>query len=153
MRIVKMNTELEPYAGKAQRLKMIFLKSLLFRHSKSIRDYFADAVRIYILRGEEAARCAAIAAAKGAGKKQRQFMIESLSKMALNVMRNSPDRVTRKSIADRILSLKDAVELKDGRAGDFKAEIEKLSKMNEEYLASFNRADPSVFKRKHPQLF
>jgi hypothetical protein len=132
---------------------MIFWKSMLFRHSQSIRDYFADAVRVYILRGEEAARCAAIAAAKGAGKKQRQFMIESLSKMASNVMRNSPDKATRKSIADRILSLKDEVELKNGRAGDFKAEIEKLSRMNEEYLASFNRADSSVFKRKHPQLF
>ena len=132
---------------------MIFLKRLLFRHSKSIQNYFADAVRVYVLCGEEGARCAAIAAAKGAGKKQRQSMIESLSKMESNLTRNSRERHNHKGLADRILSLRDAVERLNGRADDFQEEKEKLAQMNEEYLACFNRADPSIFKRKYPHLF
>ena len=129
------------------------LKRLLFRHSEKINDYFADAVRVYALSGEEDACCAAIAAAKTAGKKQRQSMIASLSKMASNVMRNHPERIARKSIADRILLLKEALEFRGGEASGFKEGQEKLWKMNAEYLSCLNRADPSVFKRKYTHLF
>ena len=129
------------------------LKGLLFRHSEKINDYFADAVRVYALSGEEEAYYAAIAAAKTAGKRQRQSMIASLSKMASNVMRNHPERIARKSIVDRILLLKEAVEVKDGEVCGFEEEQEKLSKMKAEYLSCLNRADSSVFKRKYPHLF
>jgi hypothetical protein len=128
------------------------LRNLLFRHSKKIHDYFTDAVRVYALRGEEDARCAAIVAAKVAGKKQRQSMVESLSKMAANVRRNSLDRMARKSIADRILLIKEEVNFKAWRGTGFPEE-EELSKMNAEYLSCLNRADPTIFKRKYPKLF
>ena len=63
---------------------MTFLKNLLFRRSKRINDYFAVAVKVYILKGEEDARCAALASlasAKVAGEKQRKLMIENMGSM------------------------------------------------------------------------
>jgi hypothetical protein len=132
------------------------LKNLLFRTSRGINDYFADAVRIYALRGEEDARCAAIAAARIAGKKQRRSMIEELSKMVSNVMKNYPHRAARKSIADRILFLKEELENKgwDSRdLRDLRTAKENLSKINAEYLSCLNQSDSSVFKRKYPNLF
>jgi hypothetical protein len=126
---------------------------MLFRHSKRINDYFADAVRVYALRGEEDAGCAAILAAIVARKKQRRSMIEQLSKMVSNVMQYYPDKMARESIAERILFVKREVEFSDGNRKDLKEEKEKLSKMNAEYLACLNREDPSIFKRTYPNLF
>ena len=130
-----------------------FLKNVLFRPSKKINDYFVNAVRVYALRGEEDAGCAAIAAAKVVGKKQRLSMIEGLLKMASNVKRDYPYKNARKSIADRILFLKGEIENKDWDSRDLREEKEKLSKINAEYLSCLNRFDPSVFKRKYPNLF
>jgi hypothetical protein len=139
--------------GKCGVLIVSLLRYLLFKHSKKINDYFFNAVRVYALRGEEDAGCAALIAAKVAGKNQRQSMIENLSKMASNVMKNFPDKNTRKSVADRILFLKGEVENKAWNSRDFREEKGKLSKINPEYLSCLNRSDPSVFKRKYPNLF
>ena len=130
-----------------------FLKNVLFRPSKKINDYFVNAVRVYALRGEEDAGCAAIAAAKVVGKKQRLSMIEGLLKMASNVKKDYPYKIARKSIADRILFLKGEIEKKDWDSRDLREEKEKLSKINAEYLSCLDRFDPSVFQRKYPKLF
>lgn len=132
---------------------MTFLKNLLFRHSKRINDYFADGVRVYVLKGEEDARCAALASAKVAGGKQRKLMIENLSEMASNVMRNFPDKQTRKSLTDRLLSIKQDIELKNWHLKDVREEKGKISKPISEYLSCLSQADPSVFRRKYPKLF
>ena len=126
---------------------------MLFRHSKRIQDYFADAVRVYALKGEEDARCAAIVAAIVAGKKQRRSMIEELSKMASNVMQGYPDKMARESIAERILFLKREVQFGGGDRKGIKEKKEKLSKMNAEYLSCLKRGEPAIFKRKYPHLF
>jgi hypothetical protein len=126
---------------------------MLFRHSKKIQDYFADAVRVYALKGEEDARCAALVAATVAGKKQRKSMIEELSKMASNVMLGYPDKMARESIAERILFLRREVELSSRDRKGMKEKKEKLSKINAEYLSCLKRGEPSIFKRKYPHLF
>jgi hypothetical protein len=130
----------------------MFFRNFLFRHSRGIHEYFTDAVRIYALSGDEDARCAVIVAAKVAGKKQRQSMVESLSKMAGNVRRKPSERVAGKSIAERILGLMREVNFKDGGRKGLGGE-EMFSKMNGEYLSCLNRGDPSIFKRKYPGLF
>jgi hypothetical protein len=132
---------------------MLFLKNLLFRHSKRINDYFADAVRIYALRGEEDAHWAALASAKAAGEKQRKLMLEHLSKMTSNVMQNVPDKLTRKSLCDRLLSLKQDIELRNWRLKNFGNEKGKISKPISEYLSCLGQADIFVFRRKYPELF
>ncbi len=130
-----------------------FWKGMLFRHSKRIQDYFEDAVRVYALKGEEDAGCAAIVAAIVAGKKQRRSMIEELSKMASNVMQGHPGKMARQPIAERIIFLKRRVELGGGDRKGIKEEKEKLSKINAEYLSCLERGEPSIFKRKYPHLF
>jgi len=129
------------------------LHRLLFGRSKRINDFFANAVKVYALKGEEDARCAAIAAAKASSKKQRKSMVALLVKMSVNVMQGYPDKAVRKSLSDRLLSLKKDIEIKDWNLGDLKQEEKKLAEINEEYRFCLNRVDPSIFKRKYPSLF
>ena len=132
---------------------MTFFKILLFRHSKKIREFFADAVKVYVLTGKEDVRRAALASAKNAGKRQRKLMIEYLSNMTSNVMKNLPDRLTRKSLADRLLALKQDIESKNWEVNDAREEKEKIEKPSSEYLSCLGQADPSIFRRKYPELF
>ena len=132
---------------------MAFLKNLIFRHSNGIMDYFSDAVRIYAFKTEEDARWAAVLAAKVAGKKQRKFMIDHLAQMASNVLKNYPNKPARKTLADRIVSLREEIESRNGNPRDAREVEEKLLKLNEEYLYSLRHGDSSIFRRKHPQCF
>ena len=130
-----------------------FLKTLLFRQTKRIVQYFSNAVRVYVLKGEEDARCAALAAAKIAGKKQRKTMVNLLSQMNSNVMLKYPDKSARDILSHRILSLINDMESKDWNPTDAHDEKDKLSKINAEYLSGLDQADPSIFIKKHPKLF
>lgn len=132
---------------------MTFLKNFLFRHSKGVTEYFSDAVRIYAFKGEEDARWAAVVAAKMAGKKQRKSMIDRLAQMNSNVLKNYPNKPTRKILVDRISSLQDEIESKN-RNPRYAVEAEKkLSELNGEYLYCLCQGDSTVFRRKHPQCF
>ena len=132
---------------------MAFLKNLLFRHSKGVMDYFSDAVRIYAFKAEEDARWAAVVAAKVAGKKQRKSMIGQLAQMTSNVLKNYPNKPARKTLAERIVSLREEIESRNGKSRDAREAEEKLLKLNEEYLYSLRHGDSSIFRRKHPQCF
>jgi hypothetical protein len=132
---------------------MAFLKNFLFRHSKEVTEFFTDAVRIYAFKGEEDARWAAVAAAKVAGKRQRKFMIGQLAQMASNVLKNYPNKAARKTLSDRILSLQEEIEPRNGNPGDAREAEENLLKLNEEYLSSLRKADSSIFRRKYPKIF
>ncbi|OGP49580.1 MAG: hypothetical protein A3K30_07300 [Deltaproteobacteria bacterium RBG_13_51_10] len=79
---------------------MDFRLNWLFGRSKRIKDFFADAVGVYVLKGEEDARCVALAAAKLATKKQRKSLIESLAEMRSKVMQNYPNKLARKSLVE-----------------------------------------------------
>lgn len=132
---------------------MNLLRNLLFRHSKRFRDFFADAVKVYVLTGEEDVRRAALASAKTAGERQRRLMVENLSQMASNVMRNALNKLIRKSLSDRLFALKQGIESKNWDLKDAREEKEKISKPIAEYLSCLDQADPSIFRRKYPQLF
>ena len=132
---------------------MYNLRNLLGRRSQAMSEFFINAVRVYALKGEEDARCAAIAAAKAARKKQRKSMMASLSKMAENATRNGPAQDAFKALAYRLTLLKKDLTSKDWKARDFEKEKDRLSQLNEEYLSCLKRFDSSVFSRKYPQLF
>ena len=116
-------------------------------------DYFSDAVRIYAFKAEEDARWAAVAAAKIAGKKQRKFMIDHLSQMTSNVLKNYPNKPARKALAERMVSLREEIASSNGNPRYAREVEEKLFKLNEEYLSSLRHGDASIFRRKHPQCF
>lgn len=53
----------------------------------------------------------------------------------------------------RLLTLKKDIEAKNWSLADAARERDRLSELEPEYLEALNRADPSVFERKHPELF
>jgi hypothetical protein len=83
-----------------------FFRKWFFRRSRKTHEFFTSATRVYVLNGEEDARCAAVAAAGMATWKQRKAMTKELENIASNVMQSFPDKNKRKILADRILSLK-----------------------------------------------
>lgn len=130
-----------------------FFRKWFFGRSKKIHDFFIGATRVYILKGEEDARCAAVAAAGMATRKQRIAMTKELEKIASNILKSYPDKSQRKPLADRVLSVKGAIEsFAAGRNGSVE-ENNKLSILNREYLSCLNEGDPSVFCRRYPKLF
>jgi hypothetical protein len=125
----------------------------LFTHSKRINDYFANAVRVYALTGDEHTRCAALNAAKVATRKQRSRMIAYLLAMAFDIEHAMGDGSGAKLPIQRLLTLKKDIEAKDWNVIDAAREKDRLSELEPEYLEALNRVDPSVFERKHPELF
>ena len=130
-----------------------FLRKLLFRRGEKNHEFFTSATRVYILKGEEDARCAAVAAAGMATRKQRKAMVKELEKIASNVLQSYPDKNQRKVLADRALSLKETIESSAARQGDGGEEKKKLSILNKEYFSCLKEGDPSVFCRRYPKLF
>jgi Fic family protein len=56
-----------------------------------------------------------------AGKKQKKFMIGQLAQMTANVLKNYPNKRARKALSDRILSLQEEIESKNGKPRDARA--------------------------------
>ena len=131
--------------------------SRMLDHAERINDYFANAVRAYAFKEDESARCAAFAAAKVASKKQRDSMALYLSSMKSDFnYSDQTDKYHSETIAiisRRLVDLKRDIETKDWDLDDIREEKERLSKIDPEYLDSLNRADPTIFIRKYPELF
>jgi hypothetical protein len=132
---------------------MPFLRKWFFRRPEKNHEFFTRATRVYILKGEEDARCAAVAAAGMATRKQRNAMAKELENIAANVLQSYPDKNQRKILADRILSLKATIESSAGKRDEDGEEKKKLSILNKEYFSCLKEGDPSVFCRRYPKLF
>ncbi len=139
--------------GGARSLMLNFLSRILFRRSRRIHEYFMNAVRVYILKGEEDAREAALAAARKATPRHRNCMAEELSKMASHVLHSYPEGDRRKGLAGRVFLMIEAVRTNGSIAIEGERGKENHSELNHEYLSCLNELDPSVFYRKHPELF
>jgi len=130
-----------------------FLKKWLFGRSGKNHEYFTGATRVYILKGEEDARCAAVAAAEMVSVKQRKAMIRELENTAANIAQSYPDKSQRKILVDRVLSLKETIESFAAHRSNDVGEKKKLSIVNKEYFSCLKEGDPSVFCRRYPKLF
>ena len=130
-----------------------FLKKWLFGRSGKNHEYFTGATRVYILKGEEDARCAAVAAAEMVSVKQRKAMIRELENTAANIAQSYPDKSRRKILGDRVLSLKETIESFAAHRSNDVGEKKKLSIVNKEYFSCLKEGDPSVFCRRYPKLF
>jgi hypothetical protein len=130
-----------------------FFRKWFCRRSEKIHEFFINATRVYILQGEEDARCAAVAAAKMAAAKQRRALARELENIAANISQSYPDKSRRKMLAERALSLKESIESCPAKPGSDGEEKKRLSFLNKEYFSSLNEVDPSVFCRRYPKLF
>ena len=130
-----------------------FLRKLLFRRSEKIHEFFTRATRVYILKGEEDARCAAVAAAEMITGKQRKALLRELENIASNISQSYPDKSQRKMLVGRVLSLKETIESFAAGPSSNVGEKKKLSILNKEYFSCLKEGDPSIFCRRYPNLF
>lgn len=117
--------------------------------SSRINDYFANAVRAWILEGDEVARFAALNAAMTAAEKQRSSMTLYLSALIVDAMADDPDSHVPWLLKD----LMDEIDLQDWSLKKNVAKRNELAEFNDEYAKALDRADDRVFVRRYPALF
>jgi ribonuclease HII len=126
-------------------------------HEKRINAYFCRAVRLYALTNEEDAKIALVTAAKVAAKKQRGSMVKYLQSMASDIKNMSEIDLNVKPHTDKFvessIKLAEEISSREWTTSDIIKQKEELGIINSEYLVALDKADPTIFAKKHPQLF
>jgi DNA-directed RNA polymerase alpha subunit len=126
-------------------------------HEKRINAYFCRAVRLYALTNEEDAKIALVTAAKVAAKKQRGSMVKYLQSMASDIKNMSEIDLNVKPHTDKFvessIKLAEEISSRECTTSDIIKQKEELGVINSEYLVALDKADPTIFAKKHPQLF
>jgi hypothetical protein len=124
---------------------------------KRMNAYFCTAVRVYALTNEEDARIAIVTAAKVAAKKQRGSMVNYLQSMASDIKNMSEIDPKVKPHIDKFvessIELAEEISSREWTISDIITQKEELGNINSEYLVALDKADPSIFEKRHPQLF
>ena len=125
--------------------------------AKRINDYFGNAVRVYALIEEEDARIAILTAAKVAAKKQRDSMVKYLQSMASDMEKMSKEKAEIKNHVDKFIKsstdLVEEISLREWSISDITNQKKELENINQQYLIALEKADPTIFAQKHPELF
>jgi len=126
-------------------------------HAKRINAYFCRAVRLYALTDEEDARIAIVTAAKVAAKTQRGSMVKYLQSMASDIKNMSQNDSKLKPHTDKFvessIELAEEISSREWTINDIIKQKEELGNINSEYLVALDNTDPTIFAKKHPQLF
>jgi hypothetical protein len=127
-------------------------------HEKRLNAYFCNAVRLYALTDDEDARIAIVTAAMVAAKSQRGSMVKYLQSMASGIKNLSEKDSNIKNHTDKFVEsafeLAEEISSKEWTIGDINKQKEELGNINSEYLVALdNKTDPTIFAKKHPQLF
>jgi len=124
---------------------------------KRMNAYFCTAVRVYALTEAEDARVAILTAAKVSAKKQRGSMVKYLQSMASSIKNmseiDSKVKPHTDKFAESSIELAEAISSGEWTISDINKQKEELGNINSEYLVALDKADPSIFSKKHPQLF
>ena len=139
---------------------LVLLGVYLYRkktREKRINAYFCTAVRVYALTDEEDARVAILTAAKVSAKTQRGSMVKYLQSMASNIKNmseiDSKVKPHTDKFAESSIELAKEISSMEWTPSDINKQKEELGNINSEYLVALDKADPSIFSKKHPQLF
>lgn len=123
------------------------------RQASGINDYFRYAVKVWIFMIKEDAKIAAIAAAKVAGAKQRESMLNYLTAMASDLERDFPDDPVMRRHSRRLLNLKVEIAAHNWTTKDAAEEKDRLSQINPDYLKALNKANANIFISQYPDFF
>jgi hypothetical protein len=139
---------------------LVLLGVYLYRkktREKRLNAYFCTAVRVYALTEEEDARIALVTVAKDAAKKERGSMVKYLQSMASGIKNMNEIDPEVKPHTDKFvessIELAEEISSREWTADDIIKQKEELGNINSEYLVALDKADPSIFSKKHPQLF
>jgi len=127
---------------------MSFLSNL-FGGAEKINDYFADAVLVYVQTHDPIVRMAALAAAKVANGVQRTSMVNFLRTVAANAQEDIGDE----DAYYRLNQLADEICLRDWTVQDARYEKQALAKLDWELVRALDKFDPTVFRRRFPEVF
>ncbi|MFC1844312.1 hypothetical protein ACFLZ5_05925 [Thermodesulfobacteriota bacterium] len=127
-------------------------------HEKRLNAYFCNAVRLYALTNEEDARIAIITAAKVASKSQRGSMVKYLQSMASGIKKmiekDSKIKHHTAKFVELVFELVEEISSREWTVSDIIKQKEELGNINSEYLVALDeKTDPTIFEKKHPQLF
>jgi hypothetical protein len=139
---------------------LVLLGVYLYRkktREKRINAYFCTAVRVYALTDEEGARIAILTAAMVSAKRQRGSMVKYLQSMASDIKNMSEIDAKVKPHTDKFaessIELAEEISSREWTPSEINKQREELGNINSEYLVAFDKADPTIFAKKHPQLF
>ena len=139
---------------------LVLLGVYLYRkktREKRINAYFCAAVRVYALTDEEDARVAILTAAKVSAKTMRGSMVKYLQSMASNIKNmseiDSKVKPHTDKFAESSIELAKEISSREWTIDDTIKQKEELGNINSEYLVALDKADPTIFAKKHPQLF
>ena len=125
--------------------------------AKRINAYFCNAVRVYALTNEKDARIAIVTAAKAVAKRQRGSMVKYLQSMASDIKKMSEKDTKLKPLTDKFvessIELAEEISSREWTISDINKQKEELGNINSEYLVALDNTDPTIFAKKHPQLF
>ncbi len=126
-------------------------------HAKRINAYFCNAVRLYALTDETEAKVAILTAAKVAPKNQRGAMVKYLQSMTSGIKNLIENDSKLKSDTEKFvessIELTEEILSQEWTTDDIIKQKGELGNINSEYLAALDKADPTIFAKKHPQLF
>jgi hypothetical protein len=84
-------------------------------------------------------------------------MIKSLQRIASDINKMSENDSKLKPLTDKFvkssIELAEEISLQEWTLGEINKQKEELGSINSEYLVALNKADPTIFAKKHPQLF
>jgi hypothetical protein len=123
------------------------------RNAGGINTYFADAVRVFSLTGDEAAHSAALSAGKTAADEQRTSMIGYLRSVASDLAQAAGADGEARTVMERIAEVADKLAEKNWTMSDIVAEKRRLKMLDAEYFHALGRADSGVFRRRYPMFF
>lgn len=125
--------------------------------AKKINDYFSKAVRVYALTNEEDVRTAIVTVAMIASKKQRASMVNYLQKIGSDLKKMADNDSELKPFIDKFISssnkLAEEISSSEWTISDIHTQKKELGNINPEYLLALEKADSTIFIKKHPQLF
>ena len=133
------------------------IKTAFVRPTERLNDYFGGAAYAYVLKADDAACVAALAAGMIADPTQRSGMIAWVELMGSS-MKDDPDfesfgdAAARQLAADRAADLVQQLGRRDWKASDSKGMRERLTKIAPEYASALSRQDASVFTRRYPDI-
>jgi len=135
-------------------------------YPKRLNEYFCNAVRVFIWKGEEDARLAALSAAMTADNVQRTSQLNYLDGIQSDLLaftqafNKFDDKNTEVDftadmlrVHSRLALLQQQIASKNFSIDTLKNSRIELDTANKEYSIALKKGDPTVFVKKYPDLF
>ena len=137
--------------GAAIILIIVWVLIKLSASAKAINMYFCDAALVFGYKGDEAARLAALAAAKTAAAEQRASMVDYLVGLSADLKITSSDESSK--FRQRWTELKIEIEQKDWSVDDSRHAKALLGSVDPAATAALNKSFAHYFRNLHKDVF